>query len=80
MHAPYVIYADFETLNVKVNKKNKNTVQITDQPPSSYCYVIVRYDGKVWKEPVLYRGDDAAYNFIKQVQADGKEIIKSLKK
>src|SRR5664279_236844 len=44
MRAPYIIYADFETLNTPVSETQYKG-RITDQPPISYCYYVVRSDG-----------------------------------
>ena len=39
MRVPYVIYADFETLNVKVDSPQSTTQKISDQPPCGFCYI-----------------------------------------
>ena len=51
MRAPYIIYADFEALNIPVegcagNPQKSYTRQIAKQVPCSYCYVVVRSDGE----------------------------------
>ena len=60
MRVPYIIYADFEALNIPIegcadNPEKNYTRQIAKQVPCSYCYVVVSSDG-VAKDPVLYRG------------------------
>jgi len=70
MQAPYIIYADFEALNIPVEGCADNpqkTRQIAKQVPCSYCYVVFRSDGVV-KAPVLYRGEDAVEHFLASLQ------------
>jgi len=84
MRAPYIIYADFEALNIPVegcadNPQKSYTRQIAKQVPCSYCYVVVRSDGVV-KAPVLYRGEDAVEHFLASLQAEMAEINKVFRK
>ena len=44
----------------------------------SYCYIVVRSDGKS-KKPVSYRGPNAAEKLLEDLQKEAKEIVKSLK-
>ena len=54
MRVLFVIYANFKALNQPAYKDiSDSTHQIYDQVPCSYCYVIVRSDGIVYK-PKLY--------------------------
>lgn len=78
MRAPFIIYADFEALNIPVEGRTCDpgkscTRQIAKQTPCSYCYVIVRCDG-VAKAPVLYRGENAVEHFLESLQAELIEI------
>ena len=78
MRVPFIIYADFEALNIPVegcagNPQKSYTRQIAKQVPCSYCYVVVRSDGEA-KAPVLYRGEDAAEHFLADLQAELVEI------
>ena len=60
MRVPYIIYADFEALNVPVKNEDleeSNTRLIAEQKPCSFCYIVVRSDGQS-NEPVLYRGEN----------------------
>ena len=66
--APYVVYADFEALNVKYQgptpEKLPKTVALTNHQVCSFAYIIVRSDGEA-SEPYHYRGEDAAEYFLK---------------
>jgi hypothetical protein len=51
MRVPYIIYADFESLNVPMDgcagDSDKSwTRQLAKQTPCGYCYVVVRSDGE----------------------------------
>jgi hypothetical protein len=78
MRVPYIIYADFESLNVPMdgcagNPKNSWTRQLAKQTPCGYCYVVVRSDGMV-TGPVLYRGENAAERFFEAMQNELETI------
>jgi len=74
MRVPFIIYADFESLNIatqtegsandpRVGIQQSYTHQVAKQVPCSYCYVVVHSDG-VAKAPVLYRGENAVEHFL----------------
>jgi hypothetical protein len=78
MRVPYVIYADFEALNVPVegcagDPQTCWTRQIAKQTPCGYCYVVVRSDGEA-APPVLYRGENAAEHFMAALQRELETI------
>jgi hypothetical protein len=78
MCVPYVIYADFETLNVPVEgcgggPDDSWTRQLAKQTPCGYCYVVVRSDGEA-APPVLYRGEDAVEHFMASLQRELETI------
>ena len=80
MQMPFIIYADFESLNVPVegcsnDRRKSYTHQIAKQVSCSYCYVVVRCDDAA-KAPVLYRGENAVEHFLESLQAecDGRVI------
>ena len=78
MRVPFIIYADFEALNIPVegcagNPEKSSTRQIAKQVPCSFCYVVVRSDG-VAKDPVLYRGENAVERFLESLQEELEEI------
>jgi len=84
MRMPFIIYADFESLNIPVegcadNPQKSYTHQIAKQVPCSYCYIVVRSDG-VAKDPVLYRGENAVEHFLTSLQAELAEINEVFRK
>ena len=80
MKAPYVIYADTESIIRPVDSPNtdSNTVQTSEHVPCSFAYVIVRSDGKVVSEK-LYRGEDAMDVFFQQLEQELENIREDLK-
>jgi len=84
MRVPYIIYADFEALNISIegcagNPEKSYTRQIAKKVPCSYCYVVARSDD-VAKDPVLYRGEKAVEHFLVSLQAELQEIREVLRK
>ena len=59
MKAPYVIYADTESIIKPTDNPNTdtNTTQTSEHIPCSFAYTFVRSDGRVMSEK-LYRGED----------------------
>ena len=80
MKAPYVIYADTESIIRPVDSPNtdSNTVQTSEHVPCSFAYVIVRSDGQVTSE-CLYRGEDAMDVFFQQLEQELENIREDLK-
>ena len=63
--APYIVYADFESLIVNKNENvSDKTTILSEHKVCSYAFIIVRSDGKAGK-PFHYRGEDAAERFLK---------------
>ncbi|KAK3794857.1 hypothetical protein RRG08_001008 [Elysia crispata] len=82
--APYVIYADFEALTTKVegpelDPTKSNTQRTQHHEACSYCYVVVRCDGKT-EAPAQYRGPNAAEHFLRALQVEESRIQKVLAK
>ncbi|KAK3765304.1 hypothetical protein RRG08_027310 [Elysia crispata] len=82
--APYVIYADFEALTTKVegpefDPTKSNTQKTQHHEACSYCYVVVRCDGKT-EAPAEYRGPNAAEHFLRALQVEERRIQKVLAK
>ncbi|KAK3800219.1 hypothetical protein RRG08_007560, partial [Elysia crispata] len=82
--APYVIYADFEALTTKVegpelDPTKSNTQKTQHHEACSYCYVVVRCDGKT-EAPAKYRGPNAAEHFLRALQVEERGIQKVLAK
>ena len=82
MKAPYVIYADTESIIKPIASSNtsSNTVQSSEHIPCSFAYAVVRSDGKVMSQS-LYRGEDAMDvlfncldNELDEIRTDLKDI------
>ena len=72
-YVPYVIYADFESTLYKINTcipnpHNPYTVETQSHVPNSFCYAVV-YEGRIVRQK-LYRGDDAAKVFVKDMETE----------
>ena len=70
---PFKIYADFEC-NLKKVKCNEGsyTEKYQDHIPCSFAYKIVCIDDKFSKPTIIYRGKNAAYEFIKAILEEYK--------
>ena len=82
MKVPYVIYADFEALTSKLEgpereRKNSNTHNTHFMKVCSYCYIVVRCDGKT-SSPEVYRGPNASEHLLKKLQEEEMKIKKEL--
>ena len=82
LKAPYVIYADFESINKPIENADPNpnssfTTKKQEHEACGYCFIAVRSDGKT-RPPKLYRGENAAEHFLKAVQEEQKLIRKEL--
>ena len=82
MKAPYVIYADTESIIKPTDNPgpntDANTVQTSEHVPCSFAYTVVRSDGKVVSEQ-LYRGEDAIDVFFENLEGDLEWIRDDLK-
>ena len=80
MKAPYVIYADTESIikPTTTPTTDTNTVQTSEHVPCSFAYTVVRSDGKVVSEQ-LYRGEDCMDKFFEQLEGELEEIREDLK-
>ena len=80
MKAPYVVYADTESIIKPVDSPNTdtNTVHTSTHIPCSFAYVIVRSDGRVMSE-CLYRGENAMDVFFQQLEQELENIREDLK-
>ena len=73
LQAPLKIYADFEcilhpTSSKKVSDKNGSyTEKYQNHTPCSFAYKVVCVDNKFSKDVVMYRGKNAANEFIKAI-------------
>ena len=77
---PFKIYADFEC-NLKSVKCNEGsyTEKYQDYIPCSFAYQVVCIDNRFTKPTVFYRGENAAYEFIKEIFGEYKYCKKIMK-
>ena len=65
---PFKIYADFEcNLRGVESYEGSYTKKYQDHIPCSFAYKVVCIDDRFTKPIVVYRGEDAAYEFIKAI-------------
>jgi hypothetical protein len=79
LRVPFVIYADFETLNKKIHScapdpSRSSTTHDTLLEPCSFAYKIVCIDPQYTTPTVLYRGPDAAQKLIERLLEEKAEI------
>jgi len=70
MKAPFVVYADFESLIRKIRgcaQKGQATIKTTVHEPCGFSYLIMKSDGQTCG-PHVYRGGDAVYQFLASLQ------------
>ena len=84
MRQPFIIYADFEALNIPIDgcagdPEKSSTRQISKQEPCGYGYVVVRSDGQA-SEPYIYRGENAVNHFLNQMVIERDRINQIYKK
>ena len=78
LKAPYIIYADFESIIPKIEGPaldpcQSNTQQTVRHEACGYSYMVVRSDGQT--QPLqLYRGPDAAKHFLAALQVEEGKI------
>ena len=79
--APFKIYADFEcNLRDAEIYEGSYTKRYHDHVPCSFAYKIVCIDDKFSKPIVVYRGENAAYEFIKAILEEYKYCKKYIEK
>ena len=78
---PFKIYADFECnlKNVEIYE-GSYTKKYHDHVPCSFAYKIVCIDNKFSKPIVVYRGENAAYEFIEAILKEYKYCKKNNEK
>ena len=84
MPAPFVVYTDFEALNVPIpieeESEKLSTEKITSQNICSYAYKLVcRVNDRFSKTIKIYKGENVAYNFIEAMLKEEKYCNKILK-
>ena len=79
--APFKVYADFECYLRDVEiYEGSYTKKYHDHVPCSFSYKLVCIDNKFSKLIVVYRGENAAYEFIKVILEEFKYYKKIMKK
>ena len=79
--APFKIYTDFEcNLKDVENYEVSYTKKYQDHIPCSFAYMIVCINDRFSKSIVVYRGKNAAYEFIKAIFKEYKHCKKIMKK
>ena len=81
LSVPFKIYADFEC-NLKDAEiyEGSCTKKYHDHVPCSYAFKVVWIDNRFSKPIVVYRGKNAAYEFIKAILKEYKYCKKVMKK
>ena len=78
---PFKIYADFEcNLRDVEIYEGSYTKKYHEHVPCSYAYKVVCIDDRFSKPIVVYRGENAAYEFIKAILKEYKYCKKIMKK
>ena len=77
---PFKIYADFEcNLESTEVYEGSYTKKYHDHVPCSFAYKVVCIDDR-FSEPIVYRGENAAYEFIKAILKEYKCCKKVMNK
>jgi len=84
LRAPFIIYADFESLTTKIHSTSQNpnqssTEKLQKHEACGFSYVVVSEREDYCKPPVVYRGDDAAEKFLVMLVEEQERIEKLLK-
>ena len=69
---PFKIYADFECNLKNVECYEGTYTKKYEHVPCSYAYKVVCIDDRFSKPIVVYRGENAAYEFIKAILKEYK--------
>ena len=78
---PFKIYADFEcNLRNVESYEGSYTNKYRDHAPCSFAYKVVCIDDRFTKPIVVYRGENAAYEFIKAILKEYKYCKKVMNK
>ena len=79
LRVPFVIYADFETVNVKLhtcmpNPEYSSTTPTAKLEVCGFAYKVVCEDSQYTKSTVVYRGPDAAVKLIESLIEEQNQI------
>jgi len=84
LRAPFIIYADFESLTTKIHSSSQDpnqssTEKLQKHEACGFSYVVVSEREDYCKPPVVYRGDDAAEKFLEKLLEEQQRIETLLK-
>ena len=78
---PFKIYADFEcNLKIVESYEGSYSKKYQDHIPCSFAYKLVCVDDKFTKPIVVFRGENAAYEFIEAILKEYQYCTKVMKK
>ena len=78
---PFKVYADFEcNLKSVESYEGSYSKKYQDHVPCSFAYKLVCVDDKFSKSIVVFRGENAAYEFIKAILKEFEYCKKVMKK
>ena len=77
---PFTIYADFECNLGVESYEGSYTKKYQDHVPCSFAYKVVCIDDRLTKPIAVYRGQNAAYEFIKAILKEYKYCRKVMNK
>ena len=77
---PFKIYADFERNLGVESYEGSYTKKYQDHIPCSFAYKVVCIDDRFTKPIVVFRGENAAYEFIKAILKEYEYCKKVMKK
>ncbi|CAL1535716.1 unnamed protein product, partial [Lymnaea stagnalis] len=85
LQAPYVIYADFECIQPRVqgssdDEADRKLIKLTDHQPSGYAYKVVGPVDEATQSVVVYRGQNVVENFMDAIHEENERIKKLRKK
>lgn len=85
LKVPFIIYADFESLQMPIvgcqnSPKKSSTSKITEHTPCGFAYKVVGLTPETSKNPVVYRGADAADKFVDYMVKEQEEIEQKLRR
>jgi len=84
LKVPYVIYADFESLLIPIegcenDPEISSTIKTTKHIPCGFAYKVVGLTSETSKQPVVYRGLDAAKKFVEHMVKEQEDIEQKFK-
>ena len=83
LKVPFTIYADFESLTVKIdsaqpNPEKSSTEKYQHHQHCGFSYIVISDNENYSKRPVVYRGEDAVDKFLECLQEEQKYIQEKL--